>query len=347
MHHDDVKIVDGKGETEVGAPTQSMVDLGNLPGYTAAAPLTAREYFDGHSQSWQIDAADEPYTIELPVERAGALYGQILDADGSPARETGVSVDMVHEPDLPVSSQYFSNHVEQVDRNGEFAVLPLPLNKTFKISASAGLTSVDEEVELTDNEPIARVQLRLPKTLDATMLVLQPDGQPSEGTPLQIDWPGHTAVGHRTDSEGICVVRGILSGEQYTVTATPEALYQPASTRLAAGSNVIRLKKGLSVEGKVLESGTEMPLASCIIVARLGGVVLAQSAETVSDSQGCFRFTNLGPGEYKIEVRSAHGFSLAGGLDERIVFTAGQTAPVIVHCVKRGPTGIAEQPAVR
>ena len=96
-----------------------------------------------------------------------------------------------------------------------------------------------------------------------------------------------------------------------------------ALVALAPAASAAAQPAGGSIAGLVRDaSGAAIPGATVRIVNEVTGV----SLQAVSDEQGAYRTTALGPGAYSVEI-SLDGFEAAG---RRIVLAAGQTAAVDV-----------------
>ena len=96
-----------------------------------------------------------------------------------------------------------------------------------------------------------------------------------------------------------------------------------ALVALAPAVSAVAQTAGGSIGGLVRDaSGAAIPGATVRIVNEVTGV----SLQAVSDEQGAYRTTALGPGAYSVEI-SLDGFEAAG---RRIVLAAGQTAAVDV-----------------
>jgi hypothetical protein len=329
-----IDVVNGRAEFTVPAPGRFTMTAERLPGYIPV-PIAPEDRAQQINR-YEMSAGDEPYSITLPLERAGAVYGKVLNADGTPATEARIFVSFASAVWWPQDYRcsYSVNNLK-CNAQGEFAVSPLPLGKTVNIAAMVDLQREVTAVTLSNAKPIDRIQLELPKGVDAVVRVYKPDGKPMGGVPLSLEAPGCGYTGHYTDSEGRFTFRAIDPKKKYTVVAKPDALYQQGSTELLPdkSENEIHLKEGLAIHVVLRFEETNKPVRDFMVrVERTpepGKPYSPLGFEWLTNSEGEFALTNLQPGEYCVNT-------ITGGFDfvtpkEGRTFNAGQALPVKIY----------------
>jgi hypothetical protein len=293
--------------------------------------------------------------VELPLERAGAVEGVVLLADGTPAANASVNacVTYVSGPGS-TSSRSLSDASVHCNAKGEFAYVPAPLGQTIKVTVTVDSAVQSAEVRLTEWRPVAHLELKFAKGIDVSVLVQDPQGRPVPNVPLTLSCGIDFNVGVSTDAVGGCLFRGIDPGQRYQITAKPQALLQQeqALLKVDGSENILRLKEGVSLEGMVQFADSGMPVPGVRVYACLIAQDQVSSgrfcqAETNADSEGKFRFTNLCPGRFCLGAGSGVSFGVINGVpgimpgvstegtEQERTFTAGQGQPAVIK-VKRG-----------
>ena len=329
-------VTDGHAETRIEVPAKLRLYADGLAGYIASP----REEGDMHaSGGWEVPEGQEPFQIELPLERAGALHGRVLRADGTPAAGASVNLSSLEggKPNWPFA--YFSSAYSNFTCNeqGEFAASPLPLDRKYKLEASIDLCRAEETIQLASGNPIVQLQLRLPPGVDVPVRVVQPDGQPLSNIEVTAICPDGPRYQLKTDSAGVCLLRGIDPGREYWLRADPLQHFQHNTLQVDpnASENLLRLEEGLLAEGTLLRAGTEDPVSGLKLIARRIGPAPANQpfdyvVTAVSDGEGRFRFSDLCPGDFSLSLDSRAQGVLEPPEGTR-VFRAGQAEPVVVH----------------
>ncbi len=342
----DINVANGAAEFAVDVPARLQFHGERLRG----SILGPREQDERGSivNYWDVPEGSGPHVIELPVERAGAIEGRVLRADGSPAAQCGISVRVKSSNGTDVTSRYDHSVRTQAscDPQGKFAFLPLPLGYTLEIQAKEGFCTRKTTTSLTPQQSVRHVELRFPETQDVAVRVVTPGGQPANDVPLSVHYPGVTHSGMRTDTDGRYVFRGVDPSQPFTVTARPGERYQFAAVdlRFDGHENTLRLREGLRVDGYLLESGTDSPLRSWRVsafpsnnAADYGGAGIEPhlyQVEAITDRDGAFRFTNLCPGTFNVRLRGPRRPIFSPAADEG-TFVAGQDTPLIIHVPPR------------
>lgn len=264
----------------------------------------------------RVEPGKGPQTITVPVLPAGAVAGQVLDADGKPANEK-VTVSVTGELKIPHGTRFggFGDGDIKPDAKGRFFATPLPLGGKYSVKAQRGHTvQVVSPVLLDAAHPTKKLTLQLPPTTAVNGVVLDPEGQPLARIPLKLEFlsngdsPANRqscgwSEGLKSDVEGQFRISDLGVGVgKYSLEIEPNRDFCPAHVELPLDGKpvVLRLKRGQTLTGQLLDDATGRPIA--------GGQVVAYptdhrspscSAEGLTDQQGKFRFSNLDDREYQ------------------------------------------------
>ena len=128
----------------------------------------------------RVEPGKEPLEITVPVMPAGAIAGQVLDTDGTPASD-GISISIDGELKLPQSTRFGGFGADNInpDAKGRFFASPLPLGGTFIMRAERGHNvQLSPPIQLDAAHPTVKLTLRLPPTTVVEGKVLDPKGHP-------------------------------------------------------------------------------------------------------------------------------------------------------------------------
>ena len=257
-------------------------------------------------------------TIDVHVLPAGAIAGQVLNADGTPAIDNvsignyGVRVTK-QETRTGGFGQPFT-----ADEKGRFFITPLPLDVTYTVSATRGYTvQLSAPIQLDAAHPTASVSLQFPPTASVEGTLLDPEGKPLPGVAYGLGFssPGKQG-GHgwggdmATDGWGRFRLAGLSVGVgHYSLDFNPRRDFRPVRVPLSLDGTplTVQLHRGLVIEGQVVDEATGKPVKGVELYAmpsnfREGDYLC--DAEALTDAEGRFRFSNLDDRSYKIWSRS-------------------------------------------
>lgn len=278
-------------------------------------------------ESIQLADAPEPLIKELDALPAGAIYGRVLDSDGSPSKNFNFSIVMVSKPEQ-LQHPYLGISMGGVsqDGTGRFVVGPLPLGGTYRVEIQgqnerSNTRAVSEDLMLTRDDSVRHVELRLPEGVTIAGLVVDPLGKPAVGIEVRL--------GHRTTNrsfEGASVItdqHGEFRFEHvnpelpgaYYLHIKPQQAYRGRQAPWGAGeeSLLVRLQRGWAIEGVLLEHSTGKVIPGAKVYAHPAHYdqkFYLGSHETVTDAAGRFRFQSLEPLPYRFysnNVNAAQG----------------------------------------
>ncbi len=292
-----------KGRAVFDAPVSARVSysLRSMVGY----------WFKGGDA--EIVPGDGEQVIDIPAVPAGAIAGQVVDADGKPVTG-GVDISCATVEAVPgLQPEMTSRNNLHVDAWGRFFVSPLPLGGAYAVIAARGHSpQVSPAVRLDGSKPTERITIKLARIAAAEVRVVGPDGRPLAGVPLELElvhpiarsrWSPAT----RTDGDGRLRFDDLspeLDGYR-AIVVVPRG-YQAADARLRPGGPPveIRLERGHVIEGRVVDAATGRPIPGIAVFVQRPvwkqGEQTYFDAEAKTDDQGRFRFSNLPDGSWQL-----------------------------------------------
>jgi uncharacterized GH25 family protein len=186
---------------------------------------------------------------------------------------------------------------------------PLPLGGTYQIYAWRGnLFCVSKPVKLTIANPDAEIELQLPPGKTCDGVVLDPDGKPLRDAELKIQFmlpaPGSHSFALKsvvTDERGRFRIENLTPecGEYAVEVGAPGAMSELVRPDFGSQPQTIRLKRGRTLAGRVVQAGTGYAIPGLQVSAvDLDQNKALPSVATRTDAAGRFEFTTLGDGNY-------------------------------------------------
>jgi 5-hydroxyisourate hydrolase-like protein (transthyretin family) len=218
-------------------------------------------------------------------------------------------------------------------------ITPLPLGGTYVVEASRDKNfTFSDPIVINEAHPLQKTELHLRPGKSAKVLVLDPAGAPAAGIPVSFSRRsahGGTTYGPDplTDVEGRVTFRDLNPDPkiEYFVRVPSRQHYQataPLPVKPGESSPaIIRLAPGLTLHGRLTDSKTDRPLPDAEVTAtRMDGSYTRYEAESNTDAEGRFHFSNLADGRYTLTsvVRDARRISHSPSP----TVTAGQSEPV-------------------
>jgi hypothetical protein len=271
-----------------------------------------------------VEPGEEPQEIDITAFPAGAIAGQVLNVDGTPAADNvSVGIQGVLRTKTFTQAGGFDQNIK-VDGQGRYFINPLPLAGSYVVTAARGHTIQWSPVALNDAQPTNNVTLQLPRTTAVEGTIVDPQGRPLpqfafslafSGPPIEkvrhswgnsweeyADYNGH----FRFDDLSVDV-------GQYALEIRPRRDFCALRVPLPrAGKPVtVQLQRGLVIEGQLLDNDTNLPVQGAELFAMttdaLPGNAALCEAEGLTDAEGRFRFSNLEDRSYGINNRSFGG----------------------------------------
>ncbi|MCP4454127.1 MAG: carboxypeptidase regulatory-like domain-containing protein, partial [Planctomycetes bacterium] len=287
-------------------------------------------YWFKESDYRDVAIGTEPMVINVPVYPAGGIYGKILRADGTLAKEARASLRVIKWPDnMEISHgdrSSLTNALSNRVNLGTYNAAPLPLGGTYAIMAYEGCTvSMTDPFMLDQTKPMIEADLQLPKGETLTGRVLDPDGKPATRTVrlyISVNH-GKASLGRsdmetQPDKNGQFVFENVNPGPggSCEVLVMGQNGYRPIKQAIKDLSQpvIIRLKKGHRVTGTVIDQDTGWPVPGVEVNASAAENAQGDyasnweflKAETKTDAQGKFQFTNMDTCFYRLNTQGAN-----------------------------------------
>jgi len=290
------------------------------PGKFRYGPIQSNGHWLPDKSGIPIPHVDEPMVIEARAFPAGAIYGQVIDADGRRVSSFSLSLLKVEKPETP-DGKWPSNHdVSEGDRSdGKFMLGAIPLGGVYRVTASDARIdhyemAMSPPLTIDAASPIREVTLQLPRGIDLPVRVVNADGAPLAGASVSLHYStpyshGFGFASRNSDGDGRCAFRGVnpeLPGE-YQVRVDPWGPYQGAETRveLDGSLQVIEVQEGLTLKGTIIDDLTGKPLPDQLVKVRphYGSKATYRGEITGrSDHRGRFTLNGLEAVRYYVRV---------------------------------------------
>ncbi len=198
-----VSIKEGTARLVVPTPNEVTFEPTGLVGYAFERTTVT------------IPEGGKPHSLRLPVTPAGAIYGEITEADGFPAYSLMISAYLL--PDAkgnpPAQSLSVKNSSRpDDDPSDQFVATPLTLNATYAIVVHRGPTYVlSTPVSLNERNPIQKMKLVVPEGTPVRVKVTDQKGKPVPGLRWDLNFSASwgynsTSGGFWTDRDGWLII---------------------------------------------------------------------------------------------------------------------------------------------
>jgi len=260
--------------------------------------------------------------MDLTCFPAGAIYGNIREADGRPAVGIMISiVEVTKAPNRPQGSLDIDikNSSSSTDMTETFTATPLPIGGTYLIVAHRDTSyAVSPHIIISQENPIQETDLIMHPGISVHGQVFQPNGEPAAGLSFDHSYdpvPNHgfSTSNKTTDRLGRFTLHGVtpnLPGN-YSIRFRDNPGYQRHNLVYQPGDSplVIHLKSGLRLSGRVIDSVTGWPIPGIEVYVlprpyspeRTSHV----EADAKTDKEGRFQFTTLDSEDYQLNTRGA------------------------------------------
>jgi len=331
--YENVTLVNGGVKIQLPVPCEIRMNNNQLIGFT----MSDSEF------KTQIPAGEDKYIVEIPVDAAGAVRGIILNADGTPATGVNVTVSTVLTKRTLTSLNERSTSIGvQANAAGEFFISPIPFGAKCSLKACREkFYLLGPEFTMSEQHALPDYKLQFNMPVSAGVRVLDPQGNPLRGVPVIIrcehprintTWsPSETTNAHG-EIHFQEINPDMISSYQAIITPTKD--YRNKVVPFEAGQTVdVTLEPGLFLEGTLMHKSGR-PATGQKLTAQAGKYINYDqnrySAESVTDSLGKFRFSNL-PDE-DVQIRIEYGSQKGGAANQKYQPTSeNQITPITIE----------------
>jgi 5-hydroxyisourate hydrolase-like protein (transthyretin family) len=330
-------IEDGRIRLEVPVPGRVSYDLNR-----SQSPRIAGYWIERKS-GINVPAGDTPFVLSVLAHPAGAIYGQVLEADGTLAND--IRLHMMVLEKAPVMEGVFSlSHVFNYAQKelGKFNASPLPFGGKYVVLAYRDSTfAASEPITLDEGNPIRQIDIRFAEGRSVSGRVTAPDGKPFADAAVTLtasvrfgegpSW-GTGAGRVTTGPDGRFAfehVNAKLPG-RYELRVEAGPGYQRVQMEITPSSRPvnIELEQGHGLSGILLDDATGWPIPDAQIWAealrKTGRAGDHAQADAKTDEAGRFQFSTLARREYRLYLAGAEIVSptrmeaVTGGQPEQV-----------------------------
>lgn len=250
-----------------------------------------------------LDADNPVSNLDLTLQTAGAISGQVLDASNAPV--VGAEVALL---DLRASS--LKLQVAASGDDGAFAIADVPLGRyNLQVSAKGFAPTVLREVS-TDAQPLDVV---LERGGSVSGVVRQASNRaPVPGMPLRLKADGYPdgEFSANTDERGEFQMEGLPEGLIQITSDDTRYAMSPAqvSVKMSAGQTTdveLLVESGATISGHVLDDSSGAPIPGAVVVAADPTYGMGGRRSTPADAEGRYTLNGLSSGTLVVSVSTA------------------------------------------
>jgi len=273
-------------------------------------------------------------SLEITIKSGAVIEGRVRDTEGKPVAGANVSG---WDPQNQSGEQHSST--ARSDADGHFTLRGV-LGENWVVSASA--TGYLEAPQQPAHPGDKSVEIRLTPLGWIDGVVIGPDGKPftgpfdanasqdAEANGNKNDQAGNTdSSGSFASADGAFRLRGLSAGDYVVSVTTGEGFVPTAPARATvvngagAGPIEVRLVRGASITGVVVDDASRRPLSGVGVSLRITGPAESggqTGAWSQTDASGRFALVGLAAGPYLISATDGSG----GTVEEAVVVGVGQ-----------------------
>jgi beta-lactamase regulating signal transducer with metallopeptidase domain/uncharacterized GH25 family protein len=311
-HMSELEITNGEVRAQIPIGGRTGIQPQRMVGYWFSQFARVG---DQSLTSIQVPNGQGPVVIDVPVLPAGAIYAKARNADGTPAGGLFFGITEVkrapgrEESDiLDTGGDGFSDQSPRRWVSG-----PLPLGGTYQVHAWRNNSfCASKPIKLTEAKPDADVELQFSPGKTIGAVILGPNGEPLRNAELKaaFQFPDHQEFALNsifTDDNGRFQIENSTpeSGTYFFEAAVPGVMAERLAVENGFRLQVISLKQGRRMAGRVVESGSNRAIPGAVVFAYDASGGGSPTVKTTTDSDGRFEFTTLGDISYYVGVEDA------------------------------------------
>jgi len=294
--------------------------------------------------------AGRSFSTVVLLRPGGAVTGRVLDAKGLQPFE-GAKVFVLDHREDPTGIISGERSLPPTIRqglsgsDGEFTVENIDSGrKTLLILAEGRLPTVMENVEIAPGLTRRGILIFLGAGAQVTGRIVTSKGNPVPAALVSLVPEVGPAIVLETTADGTFVAQGIPAGT-YRLHVTADGFVSPAAVEVNAPTEDVEvvLRRGEGLPGQVVLEGTEEPVGGAVIRAlRLTEAsplapdrrrFTAEARLRADPETGRFKFTDLPPGEYRLEAWTEDG---RFGITDALIVAANREAESVLIRVDTG-----------
>lgn len=280
----------------------------------------------------KVVQGEGPQIIKIPAQLAGGVHGTIVRPDGTPASNADVMAIAVELP-KGASKNRDVNPSSRPHKDSFFRTLPFGGKYVMlaREDRDGAMSWAISDVFTIDSEnPIQRLDLRLQPGRRLSVRVLGADGKPLENVPVQLQVRILRAGTEDATSFGLDATTGefgmatfaesVPSEDHAAIDVKPALSVTGPNGHVGFTGNLddlpeiapsmfeLRLSKGVSASGTVVDAQTGRPVPNAkirIYPTNFAAARFKENIRTTTDARGEFRFDNLEPMKYAVQIDEA------------------------------------------
>jgi beta-lactamase regulating signal transducer with metallopeptidase domain len=302
-HTREIEITNGEVRAEIAIGGWTDVEPRHVAGYWFHSTIGSRLV---------VTNGAGPMLVEIPLLPAGAIYTRARNADGTPAGGLFFGVRELKPAPGRAEGSSFGGNNDSLSGSAprKWASGPLPLGGVYEVYGWRGNSlAVSKPIELTESRPDAEVELQFPPGRSFHGKVLSPDGKPLRDTMLKVNFSlggnhGFEFKPVATGSEGQFELKDTTpeNGDYFVEVHSPQLMAERVKLAFGSQPQIIRLRRGHTLAGRVVESETSDLVQGVEVRAIDSAHYKLPAIRTRTDDEGRFEFTSLGDGEYTLYV---------------------------------------------
>jgi beta-lactamase regulating signal transducer with metallopeptidase domain/type II secretory pathway component GspD/PulD (secretin) len=328
-HYQTMGFTNGEVHAQIAIGGRTSIEPKRMVGY-----WFNRAGINGNLLSIVVTNGVGPMLIDIPLIPAGAIYAKVRNADGTPAGGLFFGVTELKRAPGRDQNSLDGSMSDTISDNAprQWVSGPLPLGGKYQIYAYRGNSfCVSQPVKLTDSDPDAEVELQFAPGKKFMGEVLDADGKPLPDAELKTMFTlatehnfGLTSL-YANERGWFELADATPEQGQYSVEVdAPGVMAESVKLDFSAQPQVIRLKRGHTLAGRVVEAGTGYPIPGEGVRALDFDRNQLPMVTTLTDADGRFEFNTLGDVTYTLytadgEIKSDKQFRADGNTNVVLV----------------------------